>query len=170
MNESLRKAPDLDETDLEILQRVEDDFDVNLKTLAAELEISKSAVHYRLKKLKESGVIEGVTADVDPLALGLEMAAITEISVTHEMGYSENTGERLRALRGVEQVYYTMGNVDFIVISRVQSREQMNDLIERIVAIDGVRETSSTFVMREFHDRGVTSNLTEEAREFIIGD
>ena len=167
MNESLRGAPNLDETDLKILERVEADFDVNLKTLAEDLDISKSAVHYRLKKLKESGVIEGVTADVNPLALGLEMAAITEVSVSHEAGYSETTGEQLRALRGVEQVYYTMGDVDFVVISRVQSREQMNELIERIVAIDGVKETSSTFVMREFHDGGVTSNLTEEAREFV---
>lgn len=170
MNESLRKAPNLDETDLEILRQVEEDFDVNLQTLADELDISKSAVHYRVKKLKESGVIESVTADIDPLALGLEMAAITNVSVTHESGYSENIGEELRELRGVEQVYYTMGDVDFVVISRVQSRDQLNSLIERIVAIEGVNETSSKFVMQEFHDDGVTSNLTEEAREFVIND
>jgi DNA-binding Lrp family transcriptional regulator len=170
MNESLQRGPDLDETDLEILQRVEEDFDVNLKTLADDLDISKSAVHYRLKKLKESGVIEGVTADIDPFALGLEMAAITEVSVTHESGYSENIGEELQELRGIEQVYYTMGDVDFIVISRVQSRDQLHDLIELIVAIDGVNETSSKFVMQEFHGEGLTSNLTEEAREFVISD
>jgi DNA-binding Lrp family transcriptional regulator len=170
MNESLRKAPDLDETDLDILQRVEEDFDVNLKTLADELDISKSAVHYRVKKLKESGVIEGITADVDLLALGLEMTAITNVSVTHESGYSEEIGEELQALRGVAQVYYTMGDVDFVVISHVQSRDQLNSLIQRIVTIEGVNETSSKFVIQEFHDNGVTSKLTEEAREFVINN
>ena len=86
---------DLDEMDLKILELVEADFDVSLETVAAKLDLSKSAVHYRVKKLKERGVIRGVTADVDPLKLGLEMVAVTDISVTHEAGYSENIGEEV---------------------------------------------------------------------------
>jgi len=84
---------DLDETDLAILELIEADFDVSLETVAQKLDLSKSAVHYRVKKLKENGVIRGVTADVDPLALGLEMVAITDVSVSHQEGYSENIGE-----------------------------------------------------------------------------
>ena len=84
-----RKA-DLDSVDLALLERVERDFDVSLETLSEELDLSRSAVHYRLEKLEESGVITGVTADLDPTALGLDMVAITEVSVTHEEGYSEN--------------------------------------------------------------------------------
>ena len=160
---------DLDETDLAILEQVEDDFDVSLETLADKLDLSKSAIHYRLNKLKDSGVIQGITADIDPLAFGLEMVSITDVSVTHERGYSKDIGEALADLEGVEQVYYTMGDVDFVVISRVQTRTQLNDLIDRIIAIDGVNETSSRFVMREFENKGtVSSNLTEAAREAIL--
>ncbi|WP_132057820.1 Lrp/AsnC family transcriptional regulator [Halorussus amylolyticus] len=169
MNDALRAAPKLDETDLAILEKVESDFDVSLETLAEELDLSKSAVHYRLNKLKDSGVITSVTADVDPLALGLEMVAITDVSVTHERGYSDDIGEKLTALDGVEQVYYTMGDVDFVVISRVQSRDQLNDLIDRMVAIDGINETSSRFVMQEFEtDRQVAATLSDEARDVIL--
>jgi len=170
MNETALTAPDFDETDLAILERVERDFDVSLETLAEELDISKSTIHYRLNKLKENGAIQGVTADVDPLALGLEMVAITDVSVTHERGYSEAIGERLNELDGVEQVYYTMGDVDFVAISRVQTRDQLNDLIDRIVAIDGIDETSSKFVMDEFDNRRtVTADLTDEARDAVLG-
>ncbi|RDZ34072.1 MULTISPECIES: Lrp/AsnC family transcriptional regulator [unclassified Haloferax] len=169
MTNGLRSVADLDETDLAILERVEADFDVSLETLAVELDISKSAVHYRINKLKESGVIRGVTADVDPRSLGLEMVAITDVSVTHETGYSDEIGAELDALVGVEQVYYTMGDIDFVVISRVQSREQLNALIDRMVAIDGVNETSSKFVMQEFeNDRRYVSNLSEEARAAVL--
>jgi Lrp/AsnC family transcriptional regulator, leucine-responsive regulatory protein len=116
-------------------------------------------------------VIEGITADVEPLALGLEMVAITDVSVTHETGYSKDVGEKLSALKGVAQVYYTMGDVDFVVISRVQSRNQLNDLIDRIIAIESVNETSSKFVMQEFkNDRGIAANLTDEAREIVLGN
>lgn len=160
---------DLDETDLAILELVEDDFDVSLETVAQKLDLSKSAVHYRVKKLKENEVIRGVTADVDPLALGLEMVAITDVSVTHEAGYSENIGGEVMGIEGVEEVYYTMGDVDFVAISRVQTRDQLNDLVEKIVAIDGVNETSSKFVMEEFHEgRNVSGNLTSDGRESIL--
>lgn len=160
---------DLDEVDLEILQQVEDDFDVSLETVAQELGLSKSAVHYRIKKLKEKGIIKSVTADVDPFALGLEVVSITDVSVTHREGYSENIGAEIMAIDGVEQVYYTMGDVDFVAVSRVQTRDQLNELIERIVAIDGVNETSSKFVLEEFHDtRSVSGNLTRSGRERIL--
>ncbi|GEM_PF-126455 len=160
---------DIDELDLKILELVEADFDVSLETVAAKLDLSKSAVHYRVKKLKERGVIRGVTADVDPLKLGLEMVAVTDISVTHEAGYSENIGEEVLSIPGVEEVYYTMGDIDFVAISRVQTRDQMNDLIEQIVAIDGVNETASKFVMEEFHEgRNVSGNLTHDAHESIV--
>jgi len=169
MDGTLHIQHNLDETDLEIIGRVEDDFDVSLETLADNLELSKSAVHYRLNKLKDSGVIQGVTADIDPLSVGLEMVAITDVSVIHESGYSENIGEELNELYGVEQVYYTMGDVDFVVVSRVQTRDQLNDLIDQIVAVDGVNETSSKFVMQEFEsNRSTVANLSDEARQAVL--
>jgi DNA-binding Lrp family transcriptional regulator len=169
MNEPSSTDTDLDETDLEILQQIEDDFDVSLETVAQELGLSKSAVHYRIQKLKEEGIITGVTADVDPFAFGLEMVAITDVSVTHHEGYSENIGGEIAAIAGVEQVYYTMGDVDFVAVSRVQTRTQLNELVERIVAIDGVNETSSKFVLDEFHDtRNVSTNLTQSGRETLL--
>ena len=160
---------DLDETDLAILELIEADFDVSLETVAQKLDLSKSAVHYRVKKLKENEVIRGVTADVDPLALSLEMVAITDVSVSHEEGYSENIGGKLMDIPGVEKVYYTMGDVDFVAVSRVQTRSQLNDLIEEVVAIDGVNETSSKFVLEEFHGaRTVSANLTQSGRDAIL--
>lgn len=142
-------ATEFDETDIELLEYVEADYDVNLDTLADKLGLSKSAVHYRLKKLKDADVITGVTADLNPESFGLTMVAITEVSVTHEHGYSESVGCDLADLDGVEQVYYTMGDTDFVVISRVQDRDQMNQVIENMVAIDAVDHTSSRFVMDE---------------------
>ena len=162
---------DLDETDLRLLECVDEDFDVSLEELSEELGLSNSAIHYRLNKLQDNGIIRGITTDIDPLALGLGMVAITEVSVTHEHGYSKHTGTDLAALDGVEQVYYTMGDVDFMVISRVQNRSQMNDLIERMVAVDGVNETSSRFVMNEIKTAPRTvANLSDEMRETLLTD
>jgi len=169
MDADMTRLADIDEVDLELLERIETDFDVSLDTLAEELGLSRSAVHYRLEQLQERGVVEGVTADLDPTAFGLDMVAITEVSVTHEEGYSENIGAELADLDGVEQVYYTMGDVDFVAISRVQNRSQMHDVIESMVAIDGVDETSSRFVMDEIQTSPrVGPVLSEKSRSALL--
>jgi len=168
---SKRETESFDEVDLKLLESVESDFDVSLETLAEELGLSKSAVHYRLNKLKENGVITGVTADIDPEPFGLEMVAITEVSVTHEQGYSEEIGEQLGDIEGVEQVYYTMGDIDFITITRVQNRDQMNEVIEAMVSIDGVNETSSRFVMNEIKSNPrVLTNIPSNIRDVLLDD
>jgi DNA-binding Lrp family transcriptional regulator len=89
--------------------------------------------------------------------------------VTHERGYAEEIGEELASLPGVQQVYYTMGDADFVVISRLQDREQVNDLINSIVAIDGVNETTSRFVMRELKtDTRSLSNMSDDMHQFVL--
>ncbi|MDY6818058.1 MAG: Lrp/AsnC family transcriptional regulator [Halobacteriales archaeon] len=169
MQEPDTRAADLDETDLALLEYIESDFDVNLEELSEELGLSKSAIHYRINKLREENIIQGVSAELDPLAFGLNMMMITEVSVTHERGYAEDIGEQLAAVDGVQQVYYTMGDVDFVVISRVQNRDQMNELLDVIVGIDGVNETSSRFVMQEMSPTGGTlSNMSEQMRETVL--
>lgn len=165
-------GPDeLDETDLRLLECVDEDFDVSLKQLSDKLGLSNSAIHYRLNKLKDAGVIDGVTADIDPTSLGLSMIAITEVSVVHEPGYSEHVGTDLADIAGVEQLYYTMGDVDFVAISRVQNRSQMNRLIEKMVSVEGVDETSSRFVMDELKTAPRTvATLSDEMRGTLVGE
>ncbi len=171
MDQTDGRGMEIDAVDMALLERVETDFDVNLEELATELDLSKSAVHYRLNKLRDNGVIKGISADVDPLAFGLNMAMITKVNVTHERGYSEEVGSALTEVPGVTQVYYTMGDVDFVVISRVQNREQMNNLIDNIVAIDGVNETASHFVMKELKtDDRALANMSDGMREAAVDE
>ncbi|SNR34764.1 Lrp/AsnC family transcriptional regulator [Halorubrum vacuolatum] len=160
-----------DEIDLQILERLESDHDLNLSDLSEEIGLSKSAIHYRLNNLKEDGVITAISADLDPQRFGLEMLVITEVYVTHESGYAADTGEAIAATTGVQDVYYTMGDVDFIVIFRAQNRDQINDVIAKLIAIDGVNETSSTFVMDEIKSDGrVLANMSDEMRENVRSD
>ena len=158
-----KSLPDLDENDLEIIRELEQNDEKNLEELAAELDLSKSTIHYRLNRLKEDGVITDISADIDPQSLGLAMVVITEVNVSHESGYADEIGDVLVDVEGVQQVYYTMGDVDFVVISRVQNHDQMNEVIDDIVAIDGVNETSSRFVMRELkNENRILENMSDE--------
>jgi DNA-binding Lrp family transcriptional regulator len=160
---------DLDEIDLDIIREFEQNDEKSLEELADDLELSKSAIHYRLNQLKDSGVITDISANIDPHALGMSMVTITEVYVYHESGYADDIGDALADLPGVQQVFYTMGDVDFMVISRVQNHEQMNELIDKIVAIEGVNETSSRFVMRELkNDSRLLETMSEEMIDNVL--
>lgn len=169
MENSDSAVADLDEVDLRLLEYIEKDFDVNLEELSEQLDFSKSAIHYRLNKLREKDVIAGVSADLDPLAFGLNMMILSDVSVIHNTGYAKEIGSQLMEIDGVQQVYYTMGDVDFVVISRVQNRDQMNRLIDEMVAIDGVNETSSRFVMKELEtDTNTLANLSDDMKDAVV--
>jgi Lrp/AsnC family leucine-responsive transcriptional regulator len=169
MDHDNRFATNLDETDIALLDQVERNSDINLEQLSETLDLSKSAIHYRLNKLKDNNVITSVSADVNPLSVGLNMMMITDVTVSHETGYAESIGEALIEIDGITQVYYTMGDVDFVVISRVQNREQMNTLIDSIVDIDGVDETSSRFVMKEMKTGSETvANMSREMIQRVL--
>ncbi|APX97757.1 Lrp/AsnC family transcriptional regulator [Natronorubrum daqingense] len=160
---------DLDETDLKILEAVEDDYERSLEELAEELDISKSTIHYRLNKLKENDVISTPSVSIDPNALGLNMLLITEVSVSHERGYADDIGDQLADIDGIVDVYYTMGDVDFVILARVQDRDQMNTLIDDVIAIEGVNETSSRFVMQEVETNAdLMGTMSEEMRENVL--
>ncbi|WP_254525811.1 Lrp/AsnC family transcriptional regulator [Natrinema caseinilyticum] len=167
--EHTNATPDLDETDLEILRQLERNDEKNLEELAEDLDLSKSTIHYRLNRLKESDVITDISANIDPRALGMAMVIITEVYVSHESGYADEIGDKLSDVDGVQHVYYTMGDVDFVVISRVQNHDQLNDLIDKVVAIDGVNETSSRFVMRELKDGNhLIDTMSEEMLDRVL--
>lgn len=163
------RVADLDEMDLKLLTNIETDFDMNLEQLSDKLNLSKSAIHYRLNKLREKDIIRTVTADLDPLAFGLNMMMITNVVVSHQSGYAEDIGAQLAEIKGIQQVYYTMGDVDFVVLSRAQNRDQLNTLLDTIVSIEGVNETSSRFVMQELKtDTRAVSNMTTEMQENVL--
>jgi DNA-binding Lrp family transcriptional regulator len=109
--------------------------------------IPKSTVHYRIQQFKEEGIIKNDLFDVDLEKIGLSITLFSEVRAEFEEGYHERVGEKLGAIEGVNQVYFTLGDTDFIVISYLSSRQEVERLVEVFEATDGIERTSSKFVI-----------------------
>ena len=109
--------------------------------------IPKSTVHYRIQQLKDEGVIQNDLFDIDLEKVGLSITLFSEVRAEFEEGYPERVGEKLGAIEGVNQVYFTLGDTDFIVISYLTSRQEVERLVEEFEAADGIERTSSKFVI-----------------------
>jgi DNA-binding Lrp family transcriptional regulator len=66
----------LDRIDLAILVALQNDARMSNKELAAEIGLAPSSTLGRVRRLKDSGVLRGAHAEVDPAALGIGLQAL----------------------------------------------------------------------------------------------
>ena len=93
--------------------------------------LSTSAVHQRVRRLEERGVITGYSATVSPEALSLPLTAL--ISVTpFDPSAPDDIPERLRDIREIEACYSVAGVESYILKVRTSTPGALEDLLARI--------------------------------------
>ena len=142
----------MDEKDVRILAAVARLGTGSPEKLSTETGIPKSTVHYRLGNLRDEGVLTNDLFDVDLSSVGLNLTIITEVMAEYDEGYHDEVGRKLEAVEGVNQVYFTMGDTDFVVVSHLADRSMVEELIRQFEAIDEVARTSSKFVIKTIKD------------------
>ncbi|MEP1329996.1 Lrp/AsnC family transcriptional regulator [Pseudophaeobacter sp.] len=107
----------MDDKDLEILRLVQGNARLTADALSAEVGLSAPAVQKRLKRLRDSGVIQKEIAVLSAPKLGREMTVIVEVVLERESRmHLDAFKQRMRAAPQVQQCYYATGEADFILI------------------------------------------------------
>ncbi|MEN3146830.1 Lrp/AsnC family transcriptional regulator [Neorhizobium sp. IRAMC:178] len=76
--------PNLDPTDIAIIEILQDDGRISVSELGRKVGLSQPATSERLKRLEDRGIIKAYQAVVDPASVGLGMMAIIRLRTTHE--------------------------------------------------------------------------------------
>jgi Lrp/AsnC family leucine-responsive transcriptional regulator len=76
--------PELDPTDISMIETLQDDGRISVSELGRRVGLSQPATSERLKRLEERGIINGYRAVIDPASIGLGMMAIIRLRTTHE--------------------------------------------------------------------------------------
>jgi len=108
--------PELDEKDLRILTELESDADRPNVALARAVGLSPAATLQRVKKLKAAGVIERVTARVDPAKAGFPL----QVYVSVVLGRHDDTAHKrlekaVREMPEVIQADWVAGEIDALL-------------------------------------------------------
>ncbi|MDZ7850911.1 MAG: Lrp/AsnC family transcriptional regulator [Halodesulfurarchaeum sp.] len=141
----------MDERDVAILKAISDLGTGSPDRIHEETDIPVSTIHYRLKNLREEGIIENDLYDFDHEALGLGVTIIVEVLANYD-GTSEEVQEALFDIEGVTQVFFTMGETDFIVLAKLPDSDSVERLIADFESIPEVDRTTSTFVVSTMRD------------------
>jgi Lrp/AsnC family leucine-responsive transcriptional regulator len=107
--------------------------------------LSTSAVHQRVRRLEQRGVIRGYAAIVDPEAVNLPLTAFISVK-PFDPSAPDDTPERLTGIEEIEACHSVAGDENYILKVRVGSPGDLEDLLARIRAAAGV-STRTTVVL-----------------------
>jgi DNA-binding Lrp family transcriptional regulator len=142
------KHPRLDEIDVRILQAVQEDSRTPLETIARELGIPKSTLHYRIDRLERRRVIEHYFAKLDATKLGKDYLAVVMVRAKYGPHYHERIGKKMAAIPGVWAVYYVLGDNDFVLLIRANDREDYMLTLEKISSRPDIERTNTQVVAK----------------------
>ncbi len=129
---------------MEILLEMKRNCRRSYRELAASIGLSPATLIERIKKLEKEGVITGYSANFNYLKLGFEFMAIVQISISGDL---LKVQQKISKLAGVAAIYDTTGQYDSTAILMCKSRNELSNLIKKILAIPGVEKTNTSIVL-----------------------
>lgn len=136
----------MDAIDRRILELLRENARLSYAELGRQVGLSAPAVHERVGKLENAGIIRGYRADVAPEALGLDITAL--IGVAEQPGSDiAQVEEALRRLPEIESCYFLAGEESFLLKVRVAGMAELERLIVLLSRIPGVARTRTTVAL-----------------------
>ena len=142
----------LDAKDLEIIAALQDDARATYADVASRVGMSASAVHDRVRKLEQQGVIRGYRAVVDPESLGLFVTALIA-AIPLDPQQPDDLPDRIREFPEVEDCYSVAGEANYILKVRTKTTSDLEDLIRRLREKAGMQTRTTIALSTPFEDR-----------------
>jgi Lrp/AsnC family leucine-responsive transcriptional regulator len=147
-----KPPPDLDATDLAILDALQHDCKQSLAEIGKRVDLSAPSVLERIKKLEESGVIRCYAALLDARTLGKDVTAFIGVSISHPSAF-EPFEKEIERNGDVLECHHVTGQHTLMIKVRTESTETLEGLIDMIRRIEGVTRTETMVVLSTHTER-----------------
>ena len=121
----------LDDVDVELLRMLYEDARTSIADIARALNMSAPSVSERLRQLKESGVIQNFTLEVDPKLLGYALSFY--IRIRPLPGQLEKVVAVIQAIAEIVECDRVTGDDCFIAKAHVQSTDELERIINQLI-------------------------------------
>ncbi|NIH80492.1 MULTISPECIES: Lrp/AsnC family transcriptional regulator [Amycolatopsis] len=145
----------LEQLDQAIARELAVDGRCSFTDLAERVGLSVSAVHQRVRRLEQRGVIQGYVARLDSEQIGLPLTAL--ISLTpNDPAAPDDYPQRIEHIREIESCYSVAGDESYILLVRVASPRDLEDLLRRIREAAKVSTRTTVVLSTPFEGRPPT--------------
>lgn len=142
----------IEATDRQILSLLAADGRMSFTALGKSTGLSTSAVHQRVKRLEQRGLIKGYGATIDHEQLGRSLTAFVSVS-PFDPSQPDDTPERLRHIAEIESCWSVAGEESYILKVRVAGPSALEDLLARVRAAGSVSTRTTVVLSTCFENR-----------------
>jgi Lrp/AsnC family leucine-responsive transcriptional regulator len=147
--------PELETTDRKIVELLAVDGRMSFTDLGKATGLSTSAVHQRVKRLEQRGLITGYGATIDHDAIGLPLTAFISITPI-DPSQPDDYPDRLQGVDEIESCWSVAGEESYILKVRVRTPVDLEDLLARVRACANVSTRTTIVLSTPFENRPVT--------------
>ncbi|MDQ3955895.1 MAG: Lrp/AsnC family transcriptional regulator [Actinomycetota bacterium] len=139
----------IDKIDRAILRLLREDGRMAVSTIAKEVGLSGPAVHERIRKLEQRGVIAGYTAVLDPEILDRAHVAFVMVTLSegNEFAQDEPIVARICEEPDVLEFHRIAGEDCYLVKIRSSTNRDLERVLRHIRSIRGVARSRTTIVL-----------------------
>jgi Lrp/AsnC family transcriptional regulator, leucine-responsive regulatory protein len=142
----------VEEIDRKIVSLLARNGRMSFTELARQAGLSVSAVHQRVRRLEQDGVIRGYAALFNPEDLGLPLTAFVSIK-PFDASAPDDLPQRLEHLAAIEACHSVAGDENYILKVRVSSPAALEDLLYQIRTLGGVSTRTTVVLSTPYENR-----------------
>lgn len=133
----------IDKLDRKILQLISQDARIPFLEVARECNVSGAAIHQRIQKLKNTGIIKGSEFIIDNYKVGYQTCAYIGITLNDINAFSK-VADELKKIPEIVECHYSTGKYSlFVKVYARDNRHLLQIIIERLTTIPGISHTET---------------------------
>ncbi|MBW8359852.1 MAG: Lrp/AsnC ligand binding domain-containing protein [Weeksellaceae bacterium] len=137
----------LDSIDKQIIHMLMDNAKTSLAHIAKNVGISTTAVHQRIKKLEQAGVIENSISFLNVRKIGYKVVAYIGVFLEQPSHYPDAV-KALKEVKEVVEAHYTTGNYTIFLKVLCRDNDHLMEILNKLQKLKGVTRTE-TFISLE---------------------
>ena len=140
----------LDDLDRAILAALQDNCRISNADLARRIHLSPPAVHARVRRLEQAGLITGYAALLDREKVGFDMLCFVHIGLQlHQADQVESVRSRFQALPEVLECFHVTGEYDYLLKVVVHNRKDLERFVGLLTPIPGIGRIHTSLVLTD---------------------
>jgi Lrp/AsnC family leucine-responsive transcriptional regulator len=143
---------ELEPIDRAIVRELAEDGRCSFTDLAERVGLSVSAVHQRVRRLEQRGVVRGYAARLDGDQVGLPLTAFISLTPI-DPAAPDDYPRRLEHIPQIEACYSVAGDESYILRVRVASPAALEDLLRQVREAANVSTRTTVVLSTPFEDR-----------------
>jgi DNA-binding Lrp family transcriptional regulator len=136
----------IDVLDARLIALLEDDPRIGVLEASRRLQVARGTVQARLDRLLRDGVVR-LGPSVEPAALGYGVTAFVTVEISQAVGH-DAVADHLATVPEVLEVHTITGAADLLVRAVARSNDDLQRVVDAIVAAPGITRASSAIALR----------------------